>query len=61
MALLSKHNYPFRHKTGYSIRSVNNGGVVMKNKTTFLSEHILGPCFSSVRKKKFQNLFQNSL
>jgi len=58
MALISKHVSPYKHPSGWALKSKDNGGAVMKNKTTFLSDHILGPCFSSVRKKKLASLFR---
>lgn len=58
MALISKHKYSYKHKTGFGLRSLTNSGVVMQNRLTFLSDHILGPCFSAVRKKKLIALFR---
>ena len=57
-ALLVRQCYQFKHRSGFSVTSLKNGGVMLKNDSTFLSDHILGPCFSLVRRKRMLGLFR---
>jgi len=58
-ALIIRHNYNFTNSAGFVFKTKQNVSVLLKNNNEVLSKHILGPIFTSVRSKKFLNLFKH--
>lgn len=58
-ALIIRHNYNFTNPAGFVFNTKQNVSVLLKNNNEVLSKHILGPIFTSVRSKKFLNLFKH--
>jgi ribosomal protein L14 len=56
--LIARQVYNYKHKTGFKIAAKANVGILLKNDNSFLSEHILGPCFRLIKRKKLTELFK---
>ena len=55
---LIRQAYPYRHVTGGAVRARANDVIILKDDRSVLIKHIVGPCFSGVRRKQVVALFR---
>nr|ACX30983.1 ribosomal protein L14 [Moneuplotes crassus] len=57
--ILIRQAYKTQLKSGNTIQAKSNNVVILKDDRSVLIKHIVGPCFSLLRKRKFITLFRS--
>ena len=60
-SLVVRQRYNYKAVSGTTVSVKYNVGVLLKNESTFISDHILGPCFRMLKRKKMIGMFKASV